>query len=112
MRLLNAEVTTIKINNRQITKSIAMQLDEGFVTDIWGRIRFKQNDLCIRVIGLNSDNVLVTDKCAVGHSNHYCCKKCSKQGYYRNKDFCLRCDDCRTLDEWSYLPLIVLAGLR
>ncbi len=130
---LTAEVRVLMVGSRQITLSVARQLDEVMPSMIkpFGRIRSNRNPGVneIEVIGPNDIGELV--RASIGYTWMTCQDDDSPQGYSGyNKRRLNSCGSCAVGDEkhkwprywgncdgdkyseWSDLPLIVLAGLR
>ncbi len=84
---LTASVTTLQMGSKQVTLSVARQLDVIPFEDIepWGKIRIRPvPDKYTEVIGRSKiDGTL-----------------------------CRAIEDAETVDVWHMLPLIVLAGLK
>lgn len=130
--VLTAEVRVLMVGSRQITVSVARQLDQIEPGDIepFGRVRTgaRKPDSAIdvvEVIGAARDGALARSAAAV---MRYFCSGSYREGEWCGRSKVRRCagypdgNDCWRghywLDEpgewqaWSELPLIVLAGLR
>ncbi len=136
VEVLTAEVRILQVGSRQITLSVARQLDQADPGDIepFGRIRTgarnpnSATDI-VEVIGAARDGTLVRSTAAV---MRYYCSSSYHEGTWISGWKVRRCADYPAdyqpaaecwrghywLDEpgewelWQALPLIVLAGLR
>jgi hypothetical protein len=131
VEVLTAEVRVLMVGSRQVTLSVAKQLDQVDPDDIepFGRIRtgarlpFAATGM-IEVIGKADDGSLV--RSTEVRESYRCDRASENQRVTFNGRDCitLRCPEHPTggdhfwdsdpdvLDEWETLPLIVLAGLR
>jgi hypothetical protein len=121
---LTAEVRVLMVGSRQITLSVARQLDriDADAIQPFGRVRIDTglDEGVVQVIGAGPDGVLARSGArAERHpcyaSGHPTSPRCPEhRGGMHGKDhvWVTYKPSQSVYDEWSALPLIVLAGLR
>ncbi len=125
---LEASVRVLRVGNRQITQSVAKQLDVVSFRNMkpMGRVRVDSNECAIGRSLESGDLVLATvHKCSQPHHGGtsygerrkwHECAECGCQAVYRDPGRNVFCPDYETrpgaYDDIAALPLIVLAGLR